>query len=88
VEEQAMKIGGINRPQVDATSRTQQVAQRGVSSSNTKVLVSNEARQLAEARSPAVSDAAKVQRLTEAIARGQFMVDAERLTDRMLNEEL
>lgn len=83
-----MKIGGINRPHVDAASRAQQVAQRGVKSSNTKVAVSPEARQLAEARSPAVSDAAKVQRLTEAIARGQFMVDAERLTDRMLNEEM
>lgn len=83
-----MKIGGINRPHVDAAQPAQRVAQRGVKQSDTKVAVSREAKALAEARSPAVSDAAKVKRLTEAIARGQFMVDAERLTDRMVAEEL
>ena len=82
-----MKISGINRPQLDAAPAAKRPASRGVNNQATKVQVSKEAKQLAEARSPAVSDAAKVQRLTEAIARGQFMVDAERLTDRMLAEE-
>jgi flagellar biosynthesis anti-sigma factor FlgM len=83
-----MKIGGINRPHVDAPARAQQVEQRGATNSNTKVAVSKEARQLAEARSPAVSDAAKVKKLAEAIARGHFAIDAERLMDRMISEEM
>jgi len=83
-----MKINGIHRPYVDAATQAKRVAQRGVTDSATKVAVSNEAKQLAEARSPAVSDAAKVLKLAQAIARGDFMIDAERLADRMISEEL
>lgn len=82
-----MKINGINRPQVDAAVTARPVPQRGVNSSATKVAVSNQAKQLAEARSPYVSDAAKVQRLLAAVARGDFMVSAESVTDRMMAEE-
>ena len=82
-----MKISGVNRPQVDAASLARAVPQRGATGTATRVAVSHGARQLAEARSPAVSDAAKVARLTQAIAHGDFMVDAERLTDRMMSEE-
>jgi len=49
--------------------------------------VSSQAKQLAEARSPHVSDAAKVQRLLAAVARGDFMVSAESVTDRIMAEE-
>jgi flagellar biosynthesis anti-sigma factor FlgM len=82
-----MKINGINRPQVDAAVSMRPAAPRGVISSATKVAVSSEARQLAEARAPAVSDAAKVQRLLAAVARGDFMVSASSVTDRMMAEE-
>ena len=82
-----MKINGMQRPHVDAANTAKRVAQRGGTDPSTKVAVSKEARKLAEARSPAVSDPAKVQKLTQAIARGDFMVDAERLAERMIQEE-
>jgi flagellar biosynthesis anti-sigma factor FlgM len=82
-----MKINGINRPQVDAASTARPLPQRGVSGTATRVAVSSEAKKLAEARSPAVSDAAKISKLTAAIARGDFMVSAESVTNRMMAEE-
>ena len=82
-----MKINGINRPQVDAASTARPVTHRGAAGTATKVAVSTEARRLAEARSPAVSDAAKISRLTAAIARGDFMADAEKVASGMLAEE-
>ena len=83
-----MKINGIHRPYVDAATTAKRVAPRGATGPSAKVAVSQEAKQLAEARSPAVSDAAKVLKLAQAIARGDFMIDAERLADRMMSEEL
>ena len=82
-----MKIHGITRPQIDATSTAKPVQRSGSSGTGAKVAVSNEARALAKAKSPAVSDAAKISKLQAAIARGDFMVDAERVTDRMMAEE-
>ena len=82
-----MKITGINRPHVDAASTARPVTHRGATGTDTKVAVSSEARRLAQARSPAVSDAAKVARLTAAIARGDFMADAEKVANGMLAEE-
>ena len=82
-----MKINGIQRPQVDPAQGVKRAAPHRGQSPAAKVAVSNEARQLAEARAPAVSDAAKVARLTAAIARGDFMMDADRVVDRMLSEE-
>ena len=82
-----MKINGIHRPQVDTTQGVKHAAPQRGQSPAAKVAVSNEARQLAEARAPAVSDAAKVARLTQAIARGDFMIDADRVVERMVSEE-
>lgn len=82
-----MKINGINRPQVDAASIARPVTHRGAAGTATRVAVSSEARKLAQARSPAVSDAAKVARLTAAVARGDFMADAEKVANGMLAEE-
>ncbi len=82
-----MRINGIRSPQIDATTKAQRTAPTGGTGQATKVAVSNEARKLAEARAPAVSDAAKVQRLLAAIARGDFMADAEQITTRMMAEE-
>jgi flagellar biosynthesis anti-sigma factor FlgM len=82
-----MKIHGIHRTSVDAATTVKRVGQRAVQTPAAKVAVSNEAKQLAEARSPAVADAAKVMRLAQAIARGEFMMDAEKIADRMLKEE-
>lgn len=82
-----MKINGIHRPQVDVAQNAKRAVYQGGRTPAAKVAVSNEAKQLAEARSPAVSDAAKVARLAQAIARGDFMIDAERVVDRFLQEE-
>lgn len=82
-----MKINGINRPQVDAATTTKPVAKRGTTEHTTRVAVSNEAKQLAEARSPEVTDAEKIARLAQAIARGEFKVEAQQLAERMLREE-
>lgn len=82
-----MKINGIHRTPPGHPTSGKRVA--GATSGNpaAKVAVSNQAKLLAEARAPAVSDAAKIARLTQAIARGDFMVDAEHIADRMLSEE-
>jgi flagellar biosynthesis anti-sigma factor FlgM len=82
-----MKISGINRPSVDTNLSARRVAQRDQGSAGSKVAVSHEAKKLAEARAPAVSDAAKIARLTAAIARGDFFVDANQVAQRMLEEE-
>jgi len=82
-----MKINGINRPQVDAAVSVRPAPVRGVTSSATRVAVSGEARQLADARAPEFADAAKVQRLIAAVARGDLMVSASSVVDRMLTEE-
>ena len=92
-----MKISGMQRPYIDTTTSARRAAPQGgsvssgyqerVSGSQEKVAVSHEAKQLAEARSPAVSDTAKVQRLSLAVERGEFTVDAGQVADRMLSEE-
>lgn len=82
-----MKIQGIQRPSVDPTPAVRRAAAQPGQSPAAKVAVSKQAKQLAEARAPAVSDAAKVARLTAAIARGDFMMDADKVVDRMLSEE-
>ena len=82
-----MKINGIQRPTVDVTPGVKRAAPQRGDAPAAKVAVSKEAKQLAEARAPAVSDAAKVAKLAAAIARGDFMIDADRVVDRMLSEE-
>jgi len=82
-----MKINGIHRPQLNPSVGVRRSMQTGGQNPAAKVAVSHEAKQLAEARAPAVSDAAKVARLTQAIARGDFMIDADKIVDRMMSEE-
>jgi flagellar biosynthesis anti-sigma factor FlgM len=82
-----MKIHGIQRPPVETTVGVKRAAPQRGQSPAAKVAVSNEARKLAQARAPAVSDAAKVARLTAAIARGDFMMNADQVVDRMVSEE-
>jgi flagellar biosynthesis anti-sigma factor FlgM len=82
-----MKINGIQRPPVDTTAGVKRAAPQRGESPAAKVAVSNQARKLAEARAPEVSDAAKIARLTAAVARGDFMIDAGSVVDRMMSEE-
>ena len=89
-----MKISGMQRPYIDATTSARRAAPQGgpatatkVAVSEEKVLVSQEAKQLAEARSPAIPDNAKVQSLSLAVERGEFAVDADQVAERMLSEE-
>jgi flagellar biosynthesis anti-sigma factor FlgM len=82
-----MKISGMQRPYIDATTPARRAAPQGGPGPAAKVAVSQEAKQLAEARAPAVSDTAKVQRLSLAIERGSFTIDAGHVADRMLSEE-
>jgi len=82
-----MKINGVNRPSIDVPTTTRSMPKSGGTTANTKVAVSSEARKLATAKSPAVSDAAKVGKLRESIANGDFLVDSERVSDRMMAEE-
>lgn len=82
-----MKINGIHRTPPNNNSGVKRAGSSPNQTPAAKVAVSKEARLLAEARAPAVSDAAKIARLAQAIAHGDFMVDAERIADRMLGEE-
>lgn len=82
-----MKINGMQRTYADVPPVAKRAPQQGGPGPAAKVAVSNEARQLAEARAPQVSDAAKIQKLTAAIARGDFMIDAAQVTDRLMAEE-
>jgi len=82
-----MKINGIQPPRVDTTPGVKRAAPPRENSPAAKVAVSSQAKQLAEARAPEVSDAAKVARLTAAVARGDFMLDAGAVADKMMSEE-
>ena len=82
-----MKISGMQRPYMNTTTSARQPAPQGGPGSAARVAVSQEARQLAEARAPVVSDTAKVQRLSLALERGEFSVDPDQVADRMLAEE-
>ncbi|MBI2896540.1 MAG: flagellar biosynthesis anti-sigma factor FlgM [Deltaproteobacteria bacterium] len=52
-----------------------------------RVEVSAEARALREARGPEVPDMLRVARLREALLKGAFKIDPERIADLMLQEE-
>ena len=53
-----------------------------------QVAVSASARAFEDLRAPERPDAAKVQRLRDAIARGELRIDPERIAARMIEEEL
>ena len=83
-----MKINGPYRPTAIDTSRGSVRASDGPKSSPTEtVKVSSQAQALAQARAPETPDMPKVQKLREAIERGQFKADPERIADAMLREE-
>lgn len=52
-----------------------------------RVEVSSEAQALRDARTPEIVDAARVERLREAIAKGAFVIDPDRIAALMLEEE-
>jgi flagellar biosynthesis anti-sigma factor FlgM len=52
-----------------------------------RVDVSSEAQALRDARAPEAADAARVERLREAIAKGAFVIDPDRIAALMLGEE-
>lgn len=82
-----MKITGVNHPHLDPTARAKPTPAAGRAGQADVVAVSRRAKALAEARSPAVADAERIARLTKAIAKGDFMVDAEAIATRMIEEE-
>ena len=88
-----MKVQGPNRPNhVEAlrnrsTSNTSS-AERPATQRGETVTFSPSARGLAEARAPEVPDEARVARLADAIVSGSFKIDASRIADAMLREEL
>jgi len=86
-----MKVQGPPKP------RMQPLAQAPIKSgakdeatkalSGERVEVSNTSKLLAEARGPNEPDMARVQRLKDAIANGEFTIDADRIATAMLHEE-
>lgn len=85
-----MRIQGPGRPgPVDPTRKATGTAE-SVSEkrdAGERVRVSPEAKLLTEARLPEAPDTALVDRLRDAISKGAFKVDAERIADLMLKEE-
>lgn len=85
-----MKVNGPGRPgPVDPARKASRPAAEtpAKSKDGEQVRVSTQASLLAAARAPEVPDSALVQRIREAIDKGAFEVDAERIADIMLQEE-
>lgn len=87
-----MKIQGGNRPYpVEPTTRrvTTSVGEtRRAATGNDSVQMSSEARILLEAKKPEVPDQAKIAELRNAIENGTFEIDATRIADAMIDQEL
>lgn len=85
-----MKVHGMPRSapvEVVRSGRDSKVPERPRERAE-RVEVSAEAQVLRHARAPEVVDAARVERLREAIAKGAFVVDPDRIAALMLREEL
>lgn len=84
-----MKVNGTYRPAaLDSSRGTSRVSEDGYrTKTGETVSVSSEAQALAQARAPETSDMPKVAKLREAIEKGEFQVDPERIADAMLREE-
>lgn len=88
-----MKVQGPNRPShVDpvrgkSTSSVSEPEKATAHRAET-VSVSSSAKALGEARAPEVPDAARIARLKDAIVGGSFKIDASRIADAMLREEV
>lgn len=86
-----MKVQGPGRPaSVDPVRGTRQVekSQDTSRSSTEHVRVSSEARALLDARAPEVPDQQRIARLRDEIRNGTFQVDAAKIAERMLEEEV
>ncbi len=83
-----MRPGSLKKAEADQKgSSTKKGSKTGSAASADAVSVSDEARTLSKARGPETPDPARIERLRDAIRRGEFKVDAERIAERMLLEE-
>jgi len=87
-----MKVQGPPKPRLHALgeARAKAGATEGAAKapSGERVAVSNMSRMLADARGPAELDIGRIQRLKAAITAGEFTIDADRIANAMVNEEL
>lgn len=83
-----MKINGIRPGSIGSSPSTGRLAKPEAATGASKVAVSSQARRLAEARAPEAPDAAKVARLRQSIASGDFTVDADAVAEKMFKEEM
>lgn len=85
-----MKVHGPNgsgRVEVVRPRRDSSAAHKPQKDGGERVEVSAEARALREARGPEVPDLLRVARLREALLKGAFKINPERIADLMLQEE-
>jgi flagellar biosynthesis anti-sigma factor FlgM len=89
-----MKVQGPSNPRMQPLGEQTRVkessAKEGAAKapSGERVEVSSTSKMLAEARGPAEPDAARISRLKEAIANGEFTINLDRIANAMVNEEL
>lgn len=87
-----MKVQGPNRPvALDAVRGQKRAAAQSDAPGaerQEKVRVSSEALVLQEAREPEVPDQDRIARLKQAIVDGSFKIDADRIAEAMLSEEV
>ena len=91
-----MRILGPKTPETTKVSR--EASDQKASESETskgaerargeKVQISKQAQQLTDMRAPEKPDLERVERLRQAIESGDFKVDAEKIAERMMEEEL
>jgi len=89
-----MKINGPNGPNGTAPLRSYQGGKQSSktggserSDSADRVDVSSSAQTLASARAPEEPDMDRIQRLKDAIKNGTFVIDHDRIAQRMMDEE-
>lgn len=89
-----MKVNGPNGPNGPAALRSYQGGKQATKSGGTereqsadRVDVSSGAQVLANARAPQEPDMERIQRIKDAIANGTFVIDHERIAQKMLDEE-
>lgn len=86
-----MKIQGPGKPRMEPLVQTPakaEVKEGAKPQTGERVEVSNLSKLLAGAQGPSEPDMARVQRLKDAIANGEFTIDADRIASAMLHEEL
>lgn len=87
-----MKVHGPSKPsqvvlrEVGKAARSQTKARGGPSGE--RVEVSQQAQAMASVRDPEAPDLGRIEQLKAAIADGTFQIDAERIADAMMREEL